>query len=209
MKRLLSVIAAIALGASVQSASAAVTGSLGGGFLPFSSLSAGGLDGGATATLLGGTIYNSDQPFADIPKGGVYQGNFLAAGPSSGPVATLTFTTAINYLSFLWGSPDTYNDLKITSTTGTYAFTAPGLGFSVSNGDQTFSQYVQFTTGIGETILSAKFTNNPAINAFEVANFSVASAVPEPSTWAMMICGFLGVGFMASRRRNKLAFSAA
>jgi hypothetical protein len=28
-------------------------------------------------------------------------------------------------------------------------------------------------------------------------------AVPEPSTWAMMILGFAGVGFMAYRRRNK------
>jgi hypothetical protein len=31
---------------------------------------------------------------------------------------------------------------------------------------------------------------------------SVASAVPEPSTWAMMILGFAGVGFMACRRRR-------
>ncbi len=28
------------------------------------------------------------------------------------------------------------------------------------------------------------------------------SAVPEPSTWAMMILGFLGVGFMAYRRKQ-------
>jgi hypothetical protein len=29
------------------------------------------------------------------------------------------------------------------------------------------------------------------------------SAVPEPSTWAMMILGFAGVGFMAYRRKSK------
>lgn len=29
------------------------------------------------------------------------------------------------------------------------------------------------------------------------------SAVPEPSTWAMMILGFIGVGFMAYRRKDK------
>jgi hypothetical protein len=28
------------------------------------------------------------------------------------------------------------------------------------------------------------------------------SGVPEPSTWAMMILGFAGVGFMAYRRNN-------
>jgi hypothetical protein len=33
-------------------------------------------------------------------------------------------------------------------------------------------------------------------------------AVPEPSTWAMMILGFAGVGFMAYRRRNDAALAA-
>src|SRR3954453_9406877 len=30
------------------------------------------------------------------------------------------------------------------------------------------------------------------------------AAVPEPSTWAMMIMGFAGIGFMAYRRRNQV-----
>jgi hypothetical protein len=33
--------------------------------------------------------------------------------------------------------------------------------------------------------------------------------VPEPSTWAMMILGFAGVGFMAYRRKSKPAWMAA
>jgi hypothetical protein len=38
-------------------------------------------------------------------------------------------------------------------------------------------------------------------------NLSVSvSAVPESSTWAMMILGFAGVGFMAYRRRTQTAF---
>jgi hypothetical protein len=42
-------------------------------------------------------------------------------------------------------------------------------------------------------------------NAFGIydATFSATvSAVPEPSTWAMMILGFFGVGLVAYRRRN-------
>jgi hypothetical protein len=35
------------------------------------------------------------------------------------------------------------------------------------------------------------------------------SAVPEPSTWAMMILGFAGVGFMAYRKKSKPALMAA
>jgi hypothetical protein len=34
-----------------------------------------------------------------------------------------------------------------------------------------------------------------------------AGAVPEPSTWAMMILGFAGLGFMAYRRKNKIALA--
>ena len=36
-----------------------------------------------------------------------------------------------------------------------------------------------------------------------------AGAVPEPSTWVMMIIGFLGLGFIAHRRRSRPALAAA
>ena len=35
------------------------------------------------------------------------------------------------------------------------------------------------------------------------------AAVPEPSTWAMMILGFLGVGFLAYRRRDQAGLRLA
>jgi hypothetical protein len=35
----------------------------------------------------------------------------------------------------------------------------------------------------------------------------LVKAVPEPSTWAMMLFGFAGIGFMAYRRKNKMALS--
>ena len=38
---------------------------------------------------------------------------------------------------------------------------------------------------------------------------TVSPAVPEPSTWAMMVLGFAGVGFMAYRRKSKPAFRFA
>jgi hypothetical protein len=42
-----------------------------------------------------------------------------------------------------------------------------------------------------------------------VGSSLVVTAVPEPTTWAMMILGFCGMGFMAYRRKDKLALSAA
>ena len=38
--------------------------------------------------------------------------------------------------------------------------------------------------------------------------FLLTPDVPEPSTWAMMILGFAGIGFMAYRRTNKIALNA-
>jgi hypothetical protein len=41
---------------------------------------------------------------------------------------------------------------------------------------------------------------------FGVDNFDPqdVAAVPEPSTWAMMIFGFLGLTFMAVRRKSEI-----
>lgn len=44
---------------------------------------------------------------------------------------------------------------------------------------------------------------------FVFTNTAIASGVPEPSTWAMMIFGFAGIAVMAYRRRDRLTSSAA
>jgi hypothetical protein len=46
----------------------------------------------------------------------------------------------------------------------------------------------------GEEGINFQFVSNAFIN-------QPASAVPEPSTWAMLLLGFAGIGFMAYRRR--------
>jgi hypothetical protein len=51
-------------------------------------------------------------------------------------------------------------------------------------------------TTVGSTVPST---------AHYAGSFSITpvSGIPEPSTWAMMILGFVGVGFMAYRRKDK------
>ena len=56
--------------------------------------------------------------------------------------------------------------------------------------------------------------NSPAESWNAVANAhrtveTAAPAVPEPSTWAMLILGFAGLGFMAYRRKSKLDLTTA
>jgi hypothetical protein len=44
-------------------------------------------------------------------------------------------------------------------------------------------------------------------STFVISEFT--PAVPEPSTWAMMLLGFAGIGFMAYRRKSKTALMVA
>jgi PEP-CTERM motif len=41
-----------------------------------------------------------------------------------------------------------------------------------------------------------------------VGSVPAVASVPEPTTWAMLLLGFAGVGFMAYRRRSQLAMAA-
>ena len=204
MKKLLLAGAAAVTMMAVAPASAQVTGQLANAGPNQLTLTSAGLFNGLTpvATLLGGTVYSTNQSAASMPVG--TNGNFLAAGPTSGTSATLTFLGGVSFLNFLWGSPDTYNVLTVNSTSGTQTFTAAGLGFPNVTGSQSMSQYVLFSGINGTRINSVTFSNSPSINAFEAANFSITGPVPEPATWALMIAGFGLVGFAMRRRQNKI-----
>ena len=75
-----------------------------------------------------------------------------------------------------------------------------------------FASYTVTTTNTLDSVLLA--TDKDAGFApisFTTGTGSFAAAVtpvPEPSTWAMMIIGFLGLGFMAYRRRSQTALYA-
>jgi hypothetical protein len=193
--------AAIALSLlAAPAAHAVVVGSLGTSGTPFVTID-------SLGARVGGTIYNADQPFADIPAGGIYNNEFLASGPTSTNPATITFSNPVlNYLSFLWGSPDLYNKLTLTTNLGSYDFTVTSLGFAVTDGNQAVSQYVQFKAGDGEFLKTAKFDVTSPTDAFEVANFR--TAVPEPATWALMIMG-IGFAGAAMRRRQTVSLKYA
>jgi hypothetical protein len=64
-------------------------------------------------------------------------------------------------------------------------------------------------TAISFTLVSTtNFGNNdPLIDGVSFQDASVG-AVPEPSTWAMMILGFVGIGAMTVRRRKAAALAA-
>jgi hypothetical protein len=53
-------------------------------------------------------------------------------------------------------------------------------------------------------ILTANQARGPGVgHAVALAFTNAASTVPEPSTWAMMVLGFVGLGYAALRRNSK------
>ncbi|WP_213769866.1 PEPxxWA-CTERM sorting domain-containing protein [Bradyrhizobium sp. dw_78] len=81
-----------------------------------------------------------------------------------------------------------------------------GIGFATSAGNfDIFGFYAPDSTDV--TAGNNYGEEGPV--PFGVGTFAITAAVPEPSTWAMMILGFFGIGAMAYRRRKGSAVLAA
>jgi hypothetical protein len=84
-----------------------------------------------------------------------------------------------------------------------HGFTTNGVEINVSSGLETGNP----TEAITEVSIGPTGSSGFVFPPFGT-DFILTTAVPEPSTWAMMILGFLGVGFMAYRRRNRAMLAA-
>ena len=83
-------------------------------------------------------------------------------------------------------------------------FTEGGIlyGLDRSNGAYT----INTSTGVATPFGAAPGDESPV---WGIVPTSFVTPVPEPSTWAMLLLGFAGVGFMAYRRKSKPALMAA
>ena len=130
--------------------------------------------------------------------------------------ATVTFETTFNVtgisalVSGLWGVDNAatmfLDGVAVTSITG----------YLVSN----FSALTPFSflAGVGSHTLDFAVLNNnnpahPGVAdgplALRVDGVGSVAAVPEASTWAMIILGFAGVGFLSYRRKSRPALRFA
>ena len=130
---------------------------------------------------------------------------------------TVTFgngATAAHSFLIHWGSVDGTNaggdgyDNIMTLSNGdviTGAFLTT-LGFGITgDGSQTNPLNNPWLL-ISDTTGFTSFTATSAQHSFE---FDMTTGVPEPSTWAMLLVGFGGLGFAAFRRSKKDAISIA
>jgi hypothetical protein len=145
---------------------------------------------GTCAALFGGCDSNSDFAFnsydATIAAQALLDQVFVdgpAGNFDSDPSLTLgcDFST-LCYVDIPWGYDASQNIVAITRAINTNNFDSVG-SWSFD------SRYPPNTSG-GPQDVFARFTLSP-----------VTPAVPEPSTWAMMLIGFGAIGFAARRRR--------
>jgi hypothetical protein len=119
------------------------------------------------------------------------------------------FSMRGNVLNIVWGSPNDNNTVAFFtgangSGTEIGAVTTPDLvtDFGVANTQNPGGYLISFNTPTA--FQSVVFSTGPT--AFE---FAFTAGVPESSTWAMLLLGFAGLGFMAYRRKSKPALMAA
>jgi hypothetical protein len=118
-------------------------------------------------------------------------------------LADPSFPSAANNGPFIYdnifygGNPVLDNDGILFATAGN-----PGGSWNLwGNGPDNYSLY-ESIQNVGYAI---EATGTFAVSASDAPNF--AAAAPEPSTWALMLMGFAGLGYAGFRHRQKESLS--
>jgi hypothetical protein len=161
-----------------------------------------------TATFADGVIVNN----APISTNGIMG---LIGG--SGAANILTFSApVVNPVFAIWSLGQSGTSASfVFDETPTFVAGGPAAEYLATGTAITVSgNTVSGNEGNGTVEFKGTFTTlswtNPLYEnwyGFNVGFQSVAAAAPEPSTWAMMILGFLGLGFMAYRKKSALRFA--
>jgi hypothetical protein len=119
----------------------------------------------------------------------------------SGMTSTDTYALYVYIEPPTWGSGSTG-----TITDGTQTFSIEGdktlTSFTQITGSNADGNYVEFTGITGSSSLSVSIpgANTVGVAGFQLEDLGGGSAVPEPSTWAMMLGGVLMLGVVLRKR---------
>jgi len=153
----------------------------------------------------GGACYNNGAPFSDTLSSSQLDSLGLGSSESETVTQTSQFVIRLGVTTFDF----TTTGGPVVETIG--EFNGPGLfndpGPFPSN--LLVGTFFIPTDATGLTV-SGTFGNS-FIGTSAGANVFIGSAVPEPSTWAMMLLGFAGLGFAGYRKAKSgtAAFASA
>jgi hypothetical protein len=163
-------------------------------------------------SVTGGVVRATDDGFGSPPAvapGIKGSSAYLSVNP--GEAAAIVSRTGFQSVSFLWGSMDSYNTLRLIGANGTTIGSYSGLDvFAPADGDQLggdTNRRVTFTVQGGPGIYGIGLESSQP--AFEIDDVSFSGAVPEPATWAMMLIGVGAVGASVRRRKVKTGVAYA
>jgi hypothetical protein len=206
-KLLLAAIAAVVLSVGIPAQAAASISfsfdSLASGTGTPITLSSGGIN--ATFTASGGP-----GGFQINPTFFSFSGNVLLTPGTLGQsneALGITFSAPLTSFSANFGTRGP-GPLDLTALSGGLGGTTVGSSSATGTipaGFQFPEGTISFSGATFDSIILADIHDTD----FALGSFTVSSAVPEPSTWAMMLLGFAGVRFMAYRRKSKPALMAA
>lgn len=170
--------------------------------LPTTTVSNGQVTYGFNVPVLAGLTYRID-PF--VAAGYIYQ---IGAGdPKFASVSLPDIGNSSPYSLYLWNGSAWVFNTKLAANTvfdfgalGVDRFEVLGIDPSLGLDPNNPVAFVTSLTFAGPGTFTGTMTP---------VTVEVAAAVPEPSTWAMMILGFAGIGFVAYRRRNRESQSFA
>jgi hypothetical protein len=85
------------------------------------------------------------------------------------------------------------------------------LGPFLSSSLNVYQNFIFDVVGTGSDTLVFTSVNDPAYTYLDNVSLTATTATPLPSTWTMLIAGFLGLGFFAYRgaKKNTSALAAA
>jgi PEP-CTERM motif len=132
---------------------------------------------------------------------GSYNGNALTFWDASTPPVQVSGSNLVYHsVPNTNGADYIFDDL--------FPFTVGGL--LVSTGSGAGQRFYDISLDFAGATNVDFFSINPDGSYLPDNGTFAVAAVPEPSTWAMMLLGFAGLGFMAYRRKNnKTAFRFA
>lgn len=148
-------------------------------------------------------------PYSPFPSSGLtfsFNNPINAFGLEIGDWATCCFPSSL-FIAFDGGA---------TRLVATATSDSDNPGYAAGNGyenfvgaidsSSTFSNISFYGDGLGEYLVAGGTIRYGAVDIGSVPD---PGAVPEPSTWAMLLFGFGSVGFAMRRRRQKLTIAYA